>query len=100
MYCLDRRQKRPSEKFAIKTLYAILLLFAWSFDQFTTFSIKTSSSAGYHLSGQVTKVSFGQSNSLVALYRFFVFCFGLPDQFATWLGFKCWITLYDFLKDI
>ena len=92
MFCLDRRQKHPSEKFAIKTFYSNLLLFAWYFDQFTIFSIKTLSSARYHLSGQVTEASLRQNNSLVALCPFFVFCFSLLDQFATWLGingFKC-----------
>ena len=70
MYYLDRRQKRPLNKFAIKTLYAILMLFAWSFDQFATFSIKIFSSAGYHLSGQVKEASLRQSDSLIALYPF------------------------------
>ena len=86
MFCLDRRQKRPSDKLAVTMLYAILMLFARSFDQFTLFSVKIFSSARYHLSGQVTEASLGQSDSLVALYPFFVFCFGLLDQFATWLG--------------
>ena len=101
MFCLDRRQKCPLDKFAIRTLYAILLLFAWFFYQFTTFSIKTFSSTRYYLSGQVTEASLRQSDSLVALYPFFMFCFGLLDQFATWLGingFKRWITLNYFLK--
>ena len=73
-------------------IYAILMLFSRSFDQFTLFSVNTYFSARYHLSGQVTEVSLGQSNSLIALYPFFVFCFGLLDQFVTWLGideFKC-----------
>ena len=73
-------------------LYAILMLFARSFDQFTLFSVKTFFSARYHLSRQVTEASLGQSDSLVALYPFFVFCFSLLDQFTTWLGidkFKC-----------
>ena len=68
------------------------MLFARSFDQFTFFSVKTFSNARYYLSGQVTEASLGQSDSLVALYPFFVFCFGLLDQFAIWLGideFKC-----------
>ena len=68
------------------------MLFARSFDQFPLFSERTFSSARYHLSGQVTETSLRQSNSLVALYPLFVFCFGLLDQFATWLGideFKC-----------
>ena len=83
-------------------IYAILLLFAGPFDQFTIFSIKFFSSARYHLSGQVTQASFGQSDGLIALYPFFVFCFGLTDQFATWLGvniFKCWRTL-NFFSEI
>ena len=74
------------------TIYAILILFARSFDQFTLFSVKTFFNARYHLSGQVTEASLRQSDSLIALYPFFVFCFGLLDQFATWLGideFKC-----------
>ena len=73
-------------------LYAILMLFARSFDQFTLFYIKTFCSARYHLSGQVTEASLGQSDSLKALYPFFVFRFGLLHQFTTWLGvdeFKC-----------
>ena len=83
MFCLGRRQKRPPDKLAVMTFYAILLLFAWSSDQFTIFFIKTFSSARYHLSGQVTEASLGQSDSLKALYPFFVFCFSLLDQFAT-----------------
>ena len=59
MFCLDRRQKHPIKKYAVTTLYAILLLFAGSFDQFTIFSIRTFSSARYHLFGQVTEVSLG-----------------------------------------
>ena len=77
------------------------LLFAWSFDQFAIFSITNFSSARYHLSGQVAEASLKQSDSLIALYPFFVFCFSLPDQFATWLGinrFKCWKRLNCFLK--
>ena len=73
-------------------LYANLMLFARFFDQFTLFSVKTFFSARHHLSGQVTEVSLGQSDSLVALYTFFVLYFGLLDQFATWLSvdkFKC-----------
>ena len=77
MFCLDRRQNCPSDKLSVMMLYAILLLFAGSFDQFTIFSIKTFSSARYHLSGQVTEVSLRQSNSLIALYPFCMFCFGL-----------------------
>ena len=51
IFCLDRRQKRPSDKLAVMTmLYAILILFARSFDQFILFSIKTFSSARYSLS--------------------------------------------------
>ena len=99
--CLDRRQKRPLEKVAVTMLYAILMLFTRSFDQFTLFSIKTFSSARYHLFGQVTEASLGQSDSLVALYPFYVFYFGLLDQFSTWLGidiFKCWRTLNFFLE--
>ena len=92
MFCLDRRQKRPLDYLAVMTLYAIPMLFARSFDQFTLFSIKTFSIARYHLSEQVTEASVRQSDSLIALYPFFVFCFSLLDQFATWLGvdeFKC-----------
>ena len=37
--CLDKRQKYPSDELAVTTLYIIQLLFAWSFDQFATFSI-------------------------------------------------------------
>ena len=73
-------------------LYAILMLFSRSFDQFSLFSVITFSNARYHLFEQGTEVSLGQSDSSVALYPFFVFCFGLLDQFATWLGvdkFKC-----------
>ena len=73
-------------------LYAILMLFARSFDQFILFSVNTFFSARYHLSGQVKEVYLGQSDSLVALYPFFVICFNLLDQFSTWLGidkFKC-----------
>ena len=74
------------------TLYAILILFARSLDQFTLFSVKTFFNARYHLSGQVTEASLGQTDSLVALYPLFLFCFSLLDQFTTWLGidkFKC-----------
>ena len=77
------------------------MLFAMSFDLFTLFSIKTFSSARYHLSGQVTEAFFRQSDSLVALYTFFVFYFGLLDQFATCMGvdiFKCWRMLNLFLE--
>ena len=38
------------------------------------------------------EASLRKSDSLIALYPFFVFYFGLLDQFATWLGvdkFKC-----------
>ena len=83
------------------TLYTILLLFAWLFDQIAMFSIQNYSSAGYHLSEQVTEVSLRQSDSLIALYPFFVFCFSLFNQFATWLGvniFKCWRILTCFLE--
>ena len=48
-------------------------------------------------------MSFGQSGSHVALYPFYVFCFGLPDQFATLPGvniFKCWRTFFVFWKYI
>ena len=79
------------------------MLFARSFDQFTLFSVNTFFSARYHLSGQVTEASLGQSDSLVALYPFFVFCLGLLDQFSTWLGvdiFKCWRTLKCFPREI
>ena len=75
MFCLDRRQKHPSDKLAVTILYAILLLFAWFFDQFTIFSIKTFSSARYHLFGQVTEASLRQSDSLIALYPFFCVLF-------------------------
>ena len=37
IFCLDRKQKRPSEKLAIMMLYIFLLLFAWSFNQFAIF---------------------------------------------------------------
>ena len=80
-------------------LFAILMLFAGFFSQFTLFSVNTFFNARYHLSGQVTAASLGQSDSLVALYPFFVF--GLLDQYATWLGidiFKCWRTLNFFLE--
>ena len=73
-------------------IYAILILFSMSFDHFTLFSVKTFFSARYHLSGQVTEASLGQSDSLKALYPFFVFCFSLLDQFTTWPNidkFKC-----------
>ena len=46
-----------SDKLAVMMLYAILLLFAWSFYQFTIFFIQTYSSARYHLSGQVIEAS-------------------------------------------
>ena len=68
------------------TLYAILMLFVRFFDQFTLFSIKAFFSTRYHLSEQVKETSLGQSDSLEALYPFFVFCFSLLNQFATWLG--------------
>ena len=73
-------------------LYAILMLLTRFFVQFTLFSVRTFFTARYHLSGQATKVSLGQRDSLIALYPFFVFYFSLLDQFATWLGvdeFKC-----------
>ena len=35
MFCLDKRQKHPLDKLFVTTLYAILLLFTGSFDQFT-----------------------------------------------------------------
>ena len=76
------------------------MLFSRSFDQFTLFSIKFFSHARYHLSGQVTEASLGQNDSLITLYPFFIFCFGLLDQFATWLSvdeFKCERTLNYFL---
>ena len=57
LFFLDGRQKCPLDKLAVMMLYTILLLFAWSFDQFTIFSIKTFSSARYHLSGQVIEAS-------------------------------------------
>ena len=101
MFCLDRRQKRPSDKLAVTTLYAILMPFVRFFDQFTLFSVRTFSSARYHLSGQVIEVSLRQNDSLVALDPFFVFCFNLLDQFATWLGidiFKSWRTFNYFLE--
>ena len=101
MFCLDKRRKRPSGKLAVTMLYAILLLFAWSFDQFTIFSKKKFSSARYHFSGEVTEASLQKNDSFVALYPFFVFCFNLLDQFATWLGvniFKYWRTLNYYLE--
>ena len=36
---LVRRQKLPLDKLAVTTLYTILLLCVWSFDQFAIFSI-------------------------------------------------------------
>ena len=78
---------------------AILLLFAGFFDQFSIFYIRISSSARYHLFEQVTETSFRHNDSLVALYPFFVCCFGLLDQFAIWLGvdeFKYWRILIFF----
>ena len=101
MFCLDRIQKLPLEKLSVMMLYAILMLLARFSDQFTLFSVKTFSSARYHLSGQMTEASLGQNDSLVALYHFSVFCFSLLDQFATWLEvdiFKCWRTLIFFLQ--
>ena len=101
VFCLDWRHKRRTDKVTVTMLYAILMLFARFFDQFTLFSVKTFSSARYYLSGQVTEASLGQNDSLVALYPLFVFCFSLLDQFATWLGvdiFKCWKTLNFFLE--
>ena len=49
-------------------LYTILLLFAWPFDHFALLSILKYYSARYRLSGQVTKVSLRQSDSLIAIY--------------------------------
>ena len=101
IFFLDRRQKCPSDKLAVMMLYAILLLFAWYFDLFTIFFIKTCSSARYHLSGQMTEVSLRQSDSLTVLYPFFVFFFSLLDQFGAWLGvniFKYWRTSNYFLE--
>ena len=53
-------------------IYAILMLFVRSFDQFPLFSVKIFSSARCHLSGQVTEASLGQSDTLVALFFFCV----------------------------
>ena len=71
--CLDRMQKCSSGKLLVTMLYAIMLLFAWFFDQSAIFSIYIFSSAGYYLSKQVTELSLRQRDSLIALYLFFVF---------------------------